>query len=74
MSERINSLVVILEEDVGEERAENLRELLSNLTGVLRVEFGITTADTYVADMRVRTEMANKLLEIARNFLRGKEG
>jgi hypothetical protein len=67
MSDRINSLTVVLEHDLTEEQAELLVNAISLLENVISVTPNITDPIYHVALMRERSRVNNKLLDMIKS-------
>lgn len=61
MTDRFNSLTVVLEVDIREDDAESLLSAISQLRGVLRVSGNVSDLGTHVAQVRARQELETKL-------------
>lgn len=67
MTDRYNALTVILDRDIRDDDAAHLLNAIKMLRGVLRVEPHIANnLDAAVAEMRVRNELVEKLIEVLR--------
>lgn len=64
MTDRYNSLTVVLEKDMREDDAEDLITAVRMIKGVLSVECGIANPGDYIAEKRVKTELLIKLMDI----------
>lgn len=64
MTDRINSLFVVLENDIRDEDAELIIAAVSQLRGVLTVEGGVVDHTDFVAQARAKAELRNKLWEM----------
>ncbi len=64
MSERVNALTIVLENDVGEEQIEPLISALKQLRGVISVEPHVARMEDHIALVRVRQELSKKLFEV----------
>lgn len=65
MTDRINSLTVVLENEMRDDDAEQLISAIKMMRGVLNVS-GIVSdhIDNYIAEERVRRELGKKLWEV----------
>ena len=64
MSDRYNSLVVILEKDLKDEDAEPLMEAIKQFRGVLSVRPNVSDINSLMAEKRVRQELGEKLWRV----------
>ena len=63
MTDRINSLTVVLKDDIRDDDVMPIVEAIGMIRGVLKVEQHVVISDSYVAVQRVRAELAEKLFE-----------
>lgn len=63
MTDRFNSLTVVLKEDVREDDAKGIMNAIMHLKGVTSVEGGIASPGDFVAESRVRRELSEKLMQ-----------
>lgn len=61
MTDRFNSLTVVLEADIREDDAQVLLSAISQLRGVLSVSGNVSDLGAHVALMRARHELEQKL-------------
>ena len=61
MTDRLNGVYVAFEKDIRTDDAEPLIEAIKRLRGVLRVEPNVVDISSWVAEQRVRQELAGKL-------------
>ena len=61
MTERFNTLTVVLETDVREDDAEGLLAAISRLRGVLSVKGNVADIDAFLAEQRARSDLEQKL-------------
>ncbi len=65
MSERFNSVTVVLEQDVSEEHADVITSAISMIRGVLSVKANqVDPGADYLARERVKSELHRKLFEV----------
>ena len=64
MSDRYNSLIVILEKDLKDEDAEPLMEAIKQFRGVLSVRPNVSDINSLMAEKRVRQELGEKLWRV----------
>lgn len=63
MSNKVNAITIVLREDVSETYADALINAIKMFDNILSVEANVVTTDYYVADMRIRKELWNKMYE-----------
>jgi len=61
MTDRFNSLTVVLKEDVREDDAESLIAAINHLRGVLSVNGNVRDICSHTAEIRAKNEMVKKL-------------
>ena len=64
MTDRINSLTIVLEKDVRDDDVEALISAVMQLRNVLSVEKNVTNVSDVVARQRARQELGKKLLDV----------
>jgi hypothetical protein len=64
MTDRYNSLIVVLEKDIRDDDAESTIEAIKHIKGVLRVKGNVVDTSDFVARSRVKTELLEKILDI----------
>ena len=64
MTDRYNTLTVVLERDIREDDAECLLSAVRQLKGVLSVKGNVADTDSYLAEERVRYETRRKLIKL----------
>lgn len=64
MTDRINSFLVILENDVREDDAEKLHIALGQLRGVVAVHPNISNPTTIVAESRAIHKLGNEIMGV----------
>ncbi len=58
------SIIVVLENDISEERIDLITSAISMVRGVLSVKANQTDIDSdYIAEIRVKSELRRKLME-----------
>lgn len=67
MSDRVNSITIVLEKDIRDDDAQPLIDAIKQFKGVVSVSPNITNPDTHVALMRERARINEKLIEIIKN-------
>jgi len=61
MTDRFNSLTVVLAKDVREDDAEDIMKAIGMIKGVISVKGRVVAAADYIAQQRVRQELSEKL-------------
>ena len=64
MTDRYNTLTVVLERDMRDDDAEALLSAIRQLRGVLSVSGGVANPTTYAAEERARRELGEKLWQV----------
>lgn len=64
MTDRYNTLTVVLERDIRKDDAEALISAIQQLRGVLRVAGNIADPAAYIAEERAKREIGEKLWEV----------
>ncbi|HVQ45158.1 MAG TPA: hypothetical protein VMT30_09490 [Candidatus Saccharimonadia bacterium] len=64
MTDRHNGYYVVLEHDIRDDDAEATIAAVKQIKGVLSVTPNIAGFDEHIAEMRVRTELSEKLLKV----------
>jgi hypothetical protein len=64
MTDRINALTVVLEQDYREDDAESLISAIKLLRGVISVEKNVTDLSDHVAEQRAQHELRAKLIKL----------
>lgn len=67
MTDRLNSLTVVLESDIREDDAQTLISAISCLRGVLNVSGNAADFGEHVARARARRELEQKMFEVLRS-------
>jgi hypothetical protein len=65
MTDRFNTLTVVLEKDIREDDAEHLLIAINCLKGVLSVKGNVASASDYMAEERAMHVWREKLLDLA---------
>lgn len=68
MSDRIDSLTVVLSDDVRDDDVEMIVNAIAHVRGVLEVVPRVVEPGDHVARMRARAEVREKLIEIVRSL------
>lgn len=63
MTDRLNSLTVVLDHDIRDDDAKPLILAIKQLRGVLSVEGNVMDVGDHVAEKRVRSQLALKLFK-----------
>jgi hypothetical protein len=64
MTDRINAITVVLENDVRDDDVQELLTAIGMLRGVLSVTPNVSDIDAWIAQDRARHELGQKLLNI----------
>jgi hypothetical protein len=64
MTDRINSITVVLESDLRDDDAEDILSAIKQLRGVLSVTGNVAELDDHIAQQRVRHELGQKLWSV----------
>lgn len=64
MTDRFNSLTVVLEKDMRDDDAEALIAAIRQLRGVLSVSGNVADPSDYIAQQRARHELGDKLWQV----------
>ena len=64
MTDRFNSLTVVLEHDVRDDDAEALLSAIRQLRGVLSVSGNVSDLTAHVAQLRAQQELSKKLWSV----------
>lgn len=64
MTDRFNSVTVVLEKDIRDDDAEVLLAAIRQLRGVLSVTGNVSDLSTHVAQERARHELGERLLAV----------
>lgn len=68
MTDRYHSLTVVLEQDLREDDARALIDVISGLRGVWSVEGNVSDITTYMAVARVKRDLGRKLIDVIANY------
>ena len=66
MSDKVESLTVVLEKPVSEQEAACLTAAIQMLKGVLSVKTHVSDISTYIAETRAKNDIAMKIVGILR--------
>lgn len=64
MTDRYNTLTVVLEKDVRDDDAETLLAAIRQLRGVLSASGNVTDPAAYMAEERAKRELGDKLWQV----------
>jgi hypothetical protein len=64
MTDRINSLTVILEKDTRADDIECLKNAILQLKGIIAVEKNVSDLGTFLAEKRAKYELRSKLWDV----------
>lgn len=68
MSERFNTITVVLEDDVSEEHIDVITSAISMIRGVLSAKANqVDIESDYIAELRVKSVLRRKLFEVLRD-------
>jgi hypothetical protein len=73
MTERLKGFVVALEADIRGDDAEQLKQVLACMRGVLKVEPVMANSDDWIIEQRVRTELGDQIMAVLYPALLGKK-
>lgn len=64
MTDRFNTLTVVLERDMRDDDAESLLQAISHFRGVLHVSGNVSDPESYMAEERARRDLGKKLFDV----------
>ena len=64
MSDRYNSLTVILDKDYRDDDSDNIINAIKMIKGVLKVKPKVADIESHVAEARVKQELIDKLWKV----------
>jgi hypothetical protein len=64
MTDRFNTLTVVLEEDTRVDDAEGLIQAIRRMRGVLSVSGNVASPESWMAEERARAELGKKILDV----------
>lgn len=64
MTDRYNALIVVLEENIRSDDAENLLTAIRQLRGVLSVSGNVASPNDYVAKELARSTLGKKIIDV----------
>jgi hypothetical protein len=64
MTDRFNTLTVVLEKDIRDDDAETLLTAIRQMRGVLSVEGNVSDTTAHMAEERAKHELGQKLWEV----------
>jgi hypothetical protein len=64
MTDRFNTLTVVLDRDIREDDAEVLISAIKMIKGVIGVKGNVSNSETWMAEERAKLELRTKLYEI----------
>lgn len=67
MTDRVNSLIVVLEDDVREDDVENWVQAIKMLRGVVSVTKNVSDLESHIAEERARHALTSKLWKVLGN-------
>ena len=71
MADKVHSLTIVLKDDISEDRATNLAQILMHLDGVLHVKGNVTDPAALVARDRAFREIESRLWEALHRSIGG---
>jgi len=69
MTDRINAMIVVLEEDIRSDDVESLVNAIRHLRGVANVKPHVASYEDVIARERVRSEIGGKLFDAIREIV-----
>lgn len=66
MTDRINALTVVLDKDIRADDVEYLKQAISMIRGVLRVDQHVSDISSHIAYARARADLQERLFEALR--------
>jgi hypothetical protein len=73
MTDRYNALTVALDRDIRDDDAESIINAIKQLKGVVDVTGNVVDTDYYVAKTRITSEVAQKLVDFAKELYGAKK-
>ena len=67
MTDRFNSITVVLERDIREDDAEPILAAIRQIRGVLSATGNVADLESHLAQERARSELGQKLLAVLRS-------
>ena len=67
MTNRVNAFIVVLQNNVREDDIQETRLALQMIKGVVDVKPNIATVDDLIAEVRVKREIFNKILDFLKD-------
>jgi hypothetical protein len=64
MTDRLNGLYVVLDQDIREDDAEATIAAIKQIKGVLSVTPNVAGFDEHIAEVRIKSELSQKLLRV----------
>ena len=64
MTDRVNALIVTLHKDIRDDDVEPLMDAIRQFRCVLQVDPNIRDIDSHVAQVRARSELGSKIMEV----------
>jgi hypothetical protein len=71
MTDRLKGCTVTFDHDIRNDDADPILDAIRQIRGVLHVEPNIVTFDDHTAEVRARTELARRLIDLARDLTKG---
>jgi hypothetical protein len=64
MTERFNTLTVVLEKNIREDEADGLLNAIRMIRGVLSVEGNVADSESFMAESRARHDIGRKVMAV----------
>ncbi len=64
MTDRVNSLLVVLDQDYRDDDIEVLRKAIMQMKGVINVSLNVSNSETHMSEVRAKRELGDKLWEV----------
>jgi hypothetical protein len=64
MTKRLKGFVVVLESDMREDDAEQLRQATACMRNALKVEPIMASSNDWIVEQRVRTELGDQIMQV----------
>jgi len=64
MTQRVNSITVVLEEPIREDDCDNILVAIRMISHVLSADLDVADVTQFIAESRVKSELARKLMDV----------
>ena len=64
MTDRINSVTVVLERDIRIDDAQRIIDAIAMVSGVIKVEVGVVNSGDYIARERAKAELRTQIYKL----------